>query len=200
MLPTLREVLAMPSFKAADVAVLAGDPDAVTVRWVHSSEVYEMGRLLSGGEVLLTTGLGLHGRSAGQLTAYVDLVADAGCVALALEVGRTFLVAPPELVEACRRRGLVFLAIHAVVPFERMIEDFHDLLLRRAVASPRAGEPVWQELLGLVVAGQGLTSLLAATARLAECPVEFVDADGHVVERGGTEVASESGEIAVDVR
>lgn len=131
MLPTLRQVLAMPSFKAAAIEVLAGDVDTAVVRWVHSSEVYEMGGLLSGGEVLLTTGLGLHGRSPEQLTAYIDQLADAGCVALAMEVGRSFLTAPPELVEASRRRGLAFLALHAVVPFERMVEDFHDLMLRR---------------------------------------------------------------------
>ena len=43
MLPTLRQVLAMPSFKAAAIEVLAGDIDTAVVRWVHSSEVYEIG-------------------------------------------------------------------------------------------------------------------------------------------------------------
>lgn len=200
MLPTLREVLAMPSFAAADVDVLTGDPDAVTVRWVHSSEVYEMGRLLSGGEVLLTTGLGLQGRSSAQLAGYVDLIADAGCVALALEVGRTFLAVPDELVVAARRRGVVLLALHAVVPFERMVEDFHDLLLRRKLVSPSAAEPVWQELLGLVVGGQGMASLLAATARLADCPAAYVDLDGNVVERGGPPPSPDDPPAEVDVR
>ncbi|UYM04002.1 PucR family transcriptional regulator [Solicola gregarius] len=197
MLPTLREVLAMPAFREADVEVLTGDPDAVSVRWVHSSEVYEMGGLLSGGEVLLTTGLGLHGRSAAQLTAYVDQLADAGCVALALEIGRSFFEVPVEFVDAARRRGLVLVALGAIVPFERMVEDFHDLLIRRKVGSPRAGEPVWQELLGLVVAGQGMTSLLNAVSRLAGCEVEFVDTDGQVVERSRIVTGQGRGERTV---
>ncbi|WP_238592624.1 PucR family transcriptional regulator [Rhodococcus sp. YH3-3] len=176
----------MPSFKAAAIEVLAGDVDTAVVRWVHSSEVYEMGGLLSGGEVLLTTGLGLHGRSPEQLTAYIDQLADAGCVALAMEVGRSFLTAPPELVEASRRRGLAFLALHAVVPFERMVEDFHDLMLRRTLGSAQAGEPVWQELLSLVVAGQGMTALLDKVSRLAGCGVDLLDADGRTVERSTT--------------
>lgn len=33
MLPTLRQVLAMPSFKAAAIEVLAGDVDTAVVRW-----------------------------------------------------------------------------------------------------------------------------------------------------------------------
>ncbi|MFC9762859.1 PucR family transcriptional regulator ligand-binding domain-containing protein [Rhodococcus jostii] len=201
MLPTLREVLAMPSFKAAAVEVLAGAPDTVVVRWVHSSEVYEMGGLLSGGELLLTTGLGLHGRSPEQLTAYLDQVADAGCVALAMEVGRSFLAVPPSLVEAAQRRGLAFLALHAVVPFERMVEDFHDLLLRRRLGSPQAGEPVWQELLELVVAGQGMTALLTRVGRLAGCGVDLLDAEGRVVDRSATAAAcSEPGRTTLDVR
>ncbi|WP_024795461.1 helix-turn-helix domain-containing protein [Tomitella biformata] len=204
MLPTLREVLALPSFKAADIEVLAGSPDTTVVRWVHSSEVYEMGGLLAGGELLLTTGLGLHGRSPEQLTAYLDLVADAGCVALAMEVGRSFLAAPPELVEAARRRDLVFLVLRAVVPFERMGEDFHDLLLRRRLGSARTSEAVWRELLDLVVAGQGMTALLNRVARLGDCGVDLLDEEGRVIERGRG-VGSEGGEagaehMALDVR
>lgn len=183
MLPTLREVLALPSFTDAAVEVHAGAPDATVVRWVHSSEVYEMGGLLAGGELLLTTGLGLHGRSGEQLTDYLDLLADAGCVALAMEVGRSFLTPPQELIDASRRRGMAFLTLHAVVPFERMIEDFHDLVLRRRFGSPRAGEPVWQQLMDVVVAGQGITALLGAVARLAGCSVELLDPEGRVVER-----------------
>ena len=201
MLPTLREVLAMPSFTEADTRVLTGDPEGLTVRWVHSSEVYEMGGLLSGGEVLLTTGLGLHGRTATQLAAYVDLVADAGCVAIALEIGRSFFDAPPEMVEAASRRDIAFVTLNSIVPFERMVEDFHDLLLHRKVAAPRAGEPVWQELLGLVVGGQGMKSLLDAVSRMAGCAAEFVDPEGQVVERSRRLAMPEPTEVtAEDVR
>ncbi|HLR83611.1 MAG TPA: PucR family transcriptional regulator ligand-binding domain-containing protein [Nocardioidaceae bacterium] len=198
MLPTLRDVLAMPSFVEADPHVVTGDPEALTVRWVHSSEVYEMGGLLSGGEVLLTTGLGLHGRTASQLTAYVDLIADAGCVAIALEIGRSFFTAPPEMVEAAERRGIAFVTLNEIVPFERMVEDFHDLLLRRRATSSHAAEPVWQELLGLVVAGQGMTSLLNAVARMAACAVEFVDTEGQVVERSRGLAVTGSGTPTVE--
>jgi purine catabolism regulator len=186
VLPTVTEVLELPAVRAAAPEVLAGDPDTSIVRWVHSSEVYEMGGLLAGGELLLTTGLGLHGRTAQQVADYVEQLADAGCAALALEVGRSFAVVPQELVQTARRRGLVLVALREVVPFARMGEDFHELLLRRKLSWRRAGEPIWQELLGLVVSGQGLAAVLTATARMADCPVELVDVDGRVVERSRT--------------
>lgn len=201
MLPTVTEVLALPAVRAAAPQVLTGDPDAVVVRWVHSSEVYEMGSLLAGGELLLTTGLGLHGRTAQQVADYAEQLADAGCAALALELGRSFAVPPAELVDAARRRGLVLVLLREIVPFARMVEDFAELLLRRRLAGRRAGEPLWQELLGLVVSGQGLAAVLDATARAAGCPVEFTDADGWVVERSRIPgLTASSASTVTDVR
>ncbi|MBB3042768.1 PucR family transcriptional regulator ligand-binding domain-containing protein [Nocardioides sp. LMS-CY] len=200
MMPTLRDVLAMPSFRSASVEVVTGDLDAV-VRWVHSSEVYEMGGLLAGGEVLLTSGLGLHGRTAEQLVAYVDQLADAGCVALAMEIGRSFFDVPPELIDTARRRDVAFLALHSVVPFERMVEDFHDLLVRRKLGSTRSSEAIWQELLSPVMFGQGMAVLLDAVARLAGCAAELVDTDGRVVERSRIAVpSSETDRVVTEVR
>ena len=111
MLIPLSDVLALPSFRASGAQVLAGQPDGVLVRWVHSSEVFEMGGLLAGGEVLLTTGLGLHGRTSEHLTAYVEQLADAGLAALALELGRTFFEVPAAILEAAGRRELVVLGL-----------------------------------------------------------------------------------------
>lgn len=200
MLLPMTDVLALPSFRAAGVAVLAGTPDDVLVRWVHSSEVYEMGGLLAGGEVLLTTGLGLHGRSGEQLGAYVDQIADAGCAGIAMEIGRSFFEVPQAMVEAAQRRGLVLLALHEVVPFERMAEDFHELLLRRKTGSMSSGEPLWRDFLAVVVAGEGMRSLLDAISRAAGCVVELHDVEGRLVERSriaSRESADESHTVEV---
>lgn len=200
MLIPLRDVLEMPSFRAAEVAVLSGDPDTVAVRWVHSSEVYEMGGLLAGGEVLLTTGLGLHGRTGDQLAAYVDQIADAGCAALAMEVGRSFFEIPRPMVEAARRRGFVLFALGAVVPFERMAEDFHNLLLRHKTGSMAGGEPLWRDFLAVVVAGEGMRVLLDAISRAAGCVVEFHDVEGRLVERSRIASRESSEQLEVEVR
>jgi purine catabolism regulator len=179
VLPTVAEVLALPSVAAAAPRVLTGDPARTVVRWVHSSEVYEMGGLLAGGEFLLTTGLGLHGRSARQLADYVDRLADAGCVGFALELGRTFADVPAALVGTAARRGLVLVELAAVAPFARMVENFHDLVVAARDPGYRPAEAVWQELLALVVTGQGLLVVLDAVARLAGCPVHLEDPTGR---------------------
>ena len=200
MLPTLTEVLAMPSFVAGSPQILHGAADEVLVRWVHSSEVYEMGGLLAGGEVLLTSGLGLEGRSDRQLETYIDRLADAGCAAVAMEVGRSFLDIPAPLLAAARRRDLCLIALRDVVPFERMVEDFHELLVARRAGAARGGDALWQELLGLVVADQPMQTLLSAGARLAGAPLELQDAAGRTLAHSAEANPATGSPFAVDVR
>jgi len=199
---SLAEVLTLPSFRAARTEVLHGDVERIQVRWVHSSEVFEMGSLLAGGEVLLTTGLGLHGRTAEHLAAYVDQLADAGIAALALELGRTFFEVPEPILAAARRRDLALLAFPATVPFERMVEDFHELLVRRKVAAGAgdAGDAGWRALTQVVIEGRGLRAVLDEVCRLAGCAVELRDPDGQTVERSRIASVSATDAIEAPVR
>ncbi|TSD65391.1 helix-turn-helix domain-containing protein [Aeromicrobium piscarium] len=182
MYASLAEVLRLPSFRAAGTRVLTGDPDAIDIRWVHSSEVYEMSGLLAGGELLLTTGLGLHGANAEQLDEYVTSLARAGCAALALELGRSFLDPPEAMVDAARRAGLAFLVFPRIVPFVRMVEDFHELAVRARLGAAEE-DAGWAGLLDLVVEGAGPQAVLDQLARIAGCAAELLDPDGHVVEQ-----------------
>lgn len=198
MLPTLRDVLSLPAWSGADVEVLTGNPDRTAIRWVHSSEVYEMGGLLAGGELLLTTGLGLHGRSAEQLSAYLDRLADAGCAAVALELGRSFFEVPGSLLLAAQRRGMVLLAVRTVVPFERVVEDFHELLVQRRIGGTSS---VLADLVAIVQHGHGLRPLLDAVARLSGCAVDLVDVDDRLIESSRIAVPRGSEEpLRVSVR
>ena len=51
------------------------------------------------------------------------------------------------MIAAARERSMVLIELCAVVPFERMIEDFHELLVRQRMGTVRAAEPVWHCLL-----------------------------------------------------
>ena len=58
MAVTVQDLLDLPVLGEARPEVLVGgDLDRRPVRWVHTSEIYEIWPLLRGGEVLLTTGL-----------------------------------------------------------------------------------------------------------------------------------------------
>src|SRR6478672_7055687 len=114
----LVDVLAHEVFLRAGAEAPTGPvPQSRQVRWVHSTEVYEVAPLLRGGELLLTTGLGLAGSGELDRRAYVRSVADAGLTALAIELGWTFDTVPPDMLAEALDAGLPLVALHSQVPF-----------------------------------------------------------------------------------
>lgn len=107
---------------------------------------------------------------------------------------------PASIVRAARRRNLLLFQLTNVVPFERMVEDFHDLVLRSTLQSglDADGEAIWPALLDVVVAGQGLRPLLDTISRMAGCEVELHDPAGRVVEQSRI-ASTRSGRTTVEV-
>lgn len=81
---------------------------------VHVSELDDPGRYLDGGELLLTTGIPLHGRSA---DAYVERLASHGVGAIGIGLGEGWDDAPAGLVDSCGLAGIPVFAVPDGVPF-----------------------------------------------------------------------------------
>ncbi|GMA85573.1 hypothetical protein GCM10025868_08230 [Angustibacter aerolatus] len=87
MLPTVREVLEPPVLAAGDPHVLSGaDRLDHEVRWAHVAEIAEIGGLLRGDELVLTTGVALPRSDAG-LEAFVTTLAEVPVAGLVVEPG-----------------------------------------------------------------------------------------------------------------
>ncbi|MCQ4082387.1 PucR family transcriptional regulator [Streptomyces sp. RB6PN25] len=138
MVLTLRDILAFDVLDEAAPEVLTGqDGLDRPVRWVHSSEIYEIGPLLCGSELLLTTGLGLAGADAGARRHYVRDLAERGVAGVAVEVGRSLPDVPYEIVDESRRRDLPLVALRRVVPFIRITEAANTAIVTQAMAEQR---------------------------------------------------------------
>src|SRR5437764_12143597 len=99
-----------------DVRLLAGERNLdLPVRWVHISELDDPTPWLSGGELLLTTGMALGDEQ--QQRAYVERLADHGLVGLGLGIGFRHAGAPAAMVQAARARGFPLLEIPYELPF-----------------------------------------------------------------------------------
>jgi PucR family transcriptional regulator, purine catabolism regulatory protein len=183
---TLRDVLDLDVLREAgpEVLVGAGSLDR-EVRWVHSSEIFEIGPLLSGGELLLTTGLGLAGPDAGARRHYVRDLADRGVSGLVLELGRTFEAVPGELVEEARRYGLPLIALTEVVPFIRISQAANTAIVDGETARLRLGDQVSRALNDALVAGSGVGGLLAAAAAVTGSSLVVLSAAGALVAGSG---------------
>lgn len=184
---TLREALRHPVVEAAAPQLLTDGSDLdVPVRWVHSSEIYEIGPLLTGGELLLTTGLGVAGADAGARRHYVRDLAARGLAALVVEVGRSLPALPPEMADEAARCALPLVVLHEVVPFIRISEVLNTLIVDGSTAQLRFSAQVTAAVEVAQAEERGLAGLLAAVGQLLGRPLVLVSAGGALVSAAGT--------------
>ena len=110
---TLRDLVSTPELRLALLSEGPGVDRPVT--WVHVSELRDPTPFLSGGELLLTTGLVLDVGL--DPTDYVRRLSDAGVVGLGFGTGLSHTVVPAELIAAARRHGLPTLEVPRQTPF-----------------------------------------------------------------------------------
>lgn len=126
---TVREILRLPVLRGARV-VAGRRVVSAPVRWCHVAEVLDIARLLSGGELLLTTGLALDVAPERQ-AAYIEDLRQCGVAGLMLELQRQFRAAPPAMVAAADRVGLPLITLPYDTPFVQVTEAVHTLVLAR---------------------------------------------------------------------
>jgi PucR family transcriptional regulator, purine catabolism regulatory protein len=183
---TVSQVLALEPFQDAEPELLAGPAGLDNpVRWVHSSEIYEISPLLSGRELLLTTGLGLAGSDAGARRHYIREIADTGLSALAMEVGRTFTTVPPELVDEARKHSLPLIALNRVVPFIRMSEAANTAIIHSHARRLERTAALSHHLDTALISGDGVRGLLAIAATELDAPLVLVAENGVIVSAHG---------------
>ncbi|MFF4353695.1 PucR family transcriptional regulator [Streptomyces sp. NPDC001530] len=154
---TLRDILALDPVRSTEPELLAGEGALDRpVRWVHSSEVYEGANFLDGGELLLTNGFGLADADEATRRRYVRELAARGAAGLAVEVGRSLVLMPEEVVDEARRLGLPLLALHRVVPFVRITEAANRAIVARGLSGRGSAVRPW--------GGDHTTALLADLA------------------------------------
>jgi hypothetical protein len=142
---TLRQVLDLEVVRRGSPHVVAGSGRLdLPVRWVHALELTDVGRLLRGGELVLSTGIALPESPSG-LADYVASLAQVGVAGLAVELGRRYTGAlPPALVTAAAARSVPLIELRREVAFIEITEAVHariidELLLSRAAATLALG-------------------------------------------------------------
>jgi purine catabolism regulator len=172
--------------------VLAGEPEVVAgadrldrpVRWVHVAEAADVGVMLSGGEMVLTTGVLLVGDERKQAE-YIHSLHRAEAAAVVLGLGRAFPAPPRVMCRAAERCGLPLVVLHRPFPFAQLTEEVQSRLVRRNFAAVSLSETVRTALTALITAGAPLQDLLDEIARHSGCPVVVTNLAHRVLATAG---------------
>src|SRR6476620_2676693 len=115
---SIATALQLDVFSRVAVTVHAGQRNLDrSVRWVHPTEIPDIAQFLSGGEMLLTAGLGI-GSTPDRQRQYLADIAAAKAAVLVVELsGRAFDEMPPALIEAARERDFPLVGLDGEVPF-----------------------------------------------------------------------------------
>ena len=118
MAMTVAAALGLEVFSRVKYTVYAGEANLDRpIRWVHPTEIPDIAGFLTGGEMLLTAGLGI-GVTAECQRQYVAEIADAHAAVLIIELsGRAFDTMPPALIESARERNFPLVGLSGELPF-----------------------------------------------------------------------------------
>ncbi|WP_444546531.1 PucR family transcriptional regulator [Catellatospora coxensis] len=172
MFPTVREVIALDPVRIGAPRLVAGESGLDRpVRWVHSAEVPDIATLLRGGELVLTTGIGLPADDAG-VRAFVNDLAEVGVSGLIVELGRRYTASVPRVMAAAAQKaGLPLVELRRPTPFVQITEAVHALIVDAQLAELRATEQIHQRFTELSVEGAEPAEVVHQAAQLAGCPV-----------------------------
>ena len=176
----LAEVLRVPAVRTAGPEVLAGAAELDrTVRWVHTTELVDIGPLLRGGDLVLTTGIALPDDPQ-ALERFVGGLVESGAAGLFLELGRRWSVVPEALVAACERLALPLVVLHREVRFAALTQAVGERLVDEQLAELREAQRVHDTFTELSIAEAGPGEILDAAQRLAGGAVAL-ESEQHVV-------------------
>ncbi|MDX6583958.1 MAG: hypothetical protein QOI10_3142 [Solirubrobacterales bacterium] len=147
------------------------------VRWVHISEHEDPTPWLSGGELLLTTGINL-GTQAKQRR-YVELLAGKGLAGLGFGVGFDHKRVPKAIADAAAANELPLFEVPYEMPFIAITERAAARLVNEQFGVLESAVHVHERLERLVIEGHGLDQILASTAATIGGSAIVLDANGH---------------------
>ena len=147
------------------------------VRWVHSTELVDPTPWLSGGELLLTTGLQLDKPKAQR--ELIERLKERGIAALGFGTGFTHERLPPALLTAARKLQFPVFEVPYELPFIAVTERAFTHLAGQQFETLRRSMAIQERLERLVLEQRGLTEVVRATAGAIGGVAGVLDAHGE---------------------
>jgi purine catabolism regulator len=165
-----------------EVRLLAGERSLhLPVRWVHISELLDPTPWLSGGELLLTTGMQLD--TPAQQREFMTRLADHHLAGLGFGTGFKHAEVPAPLLEAAAEREFPVFEVPYEVPFIAVTEAAFTQLVNEQYAVLRRALSAQERLERIVLSERGLDALVHALSTLIGAAVVVFDSRGEPLQQ-----------------
>ncbi len=146
------------------------------IRWVHISELDDPTRWLTGGELLLTTGIGLT--TPARQRRFVSRLAEHGLAGLGLGTGFEHKKLPKAMVEEAEKAGLPLFEVPYEMPFIALTERAFTELVNANYGVLERGVELQERLERLVIEERGLVAVLDAIGASVGGSALLLDSNG----------------------
>ncbi|HRI94832.1 MAG TPA: PucR family transcriptional regulator ligand-binding domain-containing protein [Nocardioides sp.] len=155
------------------------DAPVTPVTAVHISELLDPSAYVTGGEILLTTGLMLPANKIG-CERYVARLAEIEIVALGLGLGPVHKTVPSRLIEACEKIGLPLLVVPISTPFLTITKAYWAARARSTEQSLQDAVATHRALIDAAVAPDPGAEILRRLSRALDGWAASVTSTGEV--------------------
>jgi purine catabolism regulator len=175
MLPTVRSILGLPVLREAGPRLLGGEQALDhPVRWVHVSEVLDISGLLSGGELVLTTGLELE-KAPGLTESFIRSLEEAGAAGLIVEIIGNRTRSLEALRLAALGTALPVIVVEQRVRFVQITEIVHRMIVAEQLERVERARDVHEAFTVLSLESAGTEQVVERAAAMIGAPVVLED-------------------------
>jgi PucR family transcriptional regulator, purine catabolism regulatory protein len=175
MAVTVGDLVSIPGMP---LKLLAGQGrTAASIRWVHASELEDPTPWLKGGELILTTGMGVGGTTAKQ-RAYVKRLVDAGVAGLGFGLGFGHDKVPRALITAATQADFPLFEVPYPVPFIAITEAVFTRVVAEQYDTLQRAVDAEHILTRAVLEGRGIEGIAASLAEVTKGWALLLDLHG----------------------
>ena len=197
MAVTVQDILGVQELS---LRLLAGEGHTEgSVRWVHASELEDPTPWLKGGELILTTGMGV-GATPANRRAYVKRLATAGAAGLGFGLGFGHERTPRAIVNASEAAGLPLFEVPYPVPFIAITEAVFTRIVAEQYETLQRAVDAEHGLTRAVMEGKGIDGVAASLAAVTHGWVLLLDLHGIPLAATGRAASSRVGRIWEELR
>ncbi|KXH83800.1 PucR family transcriptional regulator [Sporosarcina sp. HYO08] len=169
---TVRDILVRQSFK--DATVIAGKSGLDRqVKWSHILEVKDFGSLINGGEMILTTGIGLQQDIPTQLM-FISQLIEREVACLCIEIGDFFQSFPPEVIQLANLYNFPIITFDKTVKFVDITQDLHTHIINQHHEMLSKLDTMSRELGALSLMPNGILKILQELHQLFGKGIVFI--------------------------
>lgn len=173
---TVRDIIERESFRSAKV--IAGSKGLNRqVKWTHILEVQEIESLINGGELILTTGVGLQLDPQTQLK-YVKRLIEKNASCICIERGTYFKEIPKELIELANEQDFPLIVFEEKVKFVDITQDLHTLIINRHHQTLSKLDTLSRKFIDLSLSHNGILKILQELNHYFNQGILFLTDDG----------------------